>query len=229
MLNVFVYSSLFMSPPAMSPTMYGELLLSEPSYEERKTVENIINNCPKHPRETIDPYRVLALLRLEDNLGVPEDHKGLLPAVFCIESGLQDETENLQGDPVYDHHGNVKYWRALGPAQFHQDAAWPCMFRYPQYTVIDGIDWRGDTYFSAQCWVHRILNNLKNAEKKCGKERAWKVAEAAVSNIRRYNWRCETTKYYLSESKHWRLMKEWDLNSQNQMTKNSFIIFPILF
>lgn len=205
-----ILSSAILSNPV--PSLYGELLLEPPSIEERMAVNKIQNNCPKHPRETIDPFRILALLRIEEKTGVPSEHRGLLPAVFCIESGLQSDTEDLLGDPIAkknDDGDEFIHWRALGPAQFHTDNAYVCVSRHSRTTVYNGIDWRSDFYFSAQCWIHRIHNTLPRAQEKCGRMRAWMVAEAAIANVAKYKWRCESRDPQYSKSLHWRLLEKW--------------------
>lgn len=207
---ISIFSSAIIGAP--SPTIYGELLLEPASFEERILVEKIQNNCPKHSQNTIDPFRVLALLRIEERTGVPNKYRGILPAVFCIESGLQSDTEDLLGDPIVrsNQNGNeFTYWRALGPAQFHIDSAYVCVSRDERTTIHNGIDWRSDFYFSAQCWIHRINNAILTAEQKCGKDKAWQVAEAAISNIKKYQWRCSTRDPQYSKSSHWRLMEFW--------------------
>ena len=182
---------------------YGEIVLNEVTLGEREMVDYILDNCPNGSRKQIDPYDVLALIRLEEKLGVPKEVKGILPAVFCIESGLK-KADDLVGDNGL----------ALGPAQFHVAAFRTCVIsnwaRTNSSHIIDNKDWRRDFLFSARCWITNTMRVLKRIEKECpdldvyGK---WQVAEANVANWVRYkNYKCK------AKSKHFKLLEVWQQN-----------------
>lgn len=171
-------------PAALRMSAYAELVHEPATPEERARVEVVLDRCPRATREHIDPFDVLALVRLEAELGVPNDVRGLLPAVWCVESAFRP-AERLYGD-----HG-----LALGPAQFHEQLAKWCMGDYR----VHGKDWRGDFVFSARCWVAHVARNVDRARSLCGPAKAWQVAEAAVANPARYGWRCNAA------SAHWKL------------------------
>jgi len=167
---------------------YDDLVRDPASASERRRVDVVLDHCPGARRELIDPFEVLALVRLEDQLGVPPEAQGLLPAVWCIESAFRP-AEKLYGD-----HG-----QALGPAQFHAPLARLCMGDYR----VRGRDWRGDFVFSARCWIAMVVRNVARASERCGPARAWQVAEAAVANPARYGWRCHAA------SAHWQLAERF--------------------
>jgi len=187
MLALIVLSLSLGAPPAPSAA-YADLVRDPASPAESARVDAVLDHCPRARRELIDPFAVLALVRLEDQLGVPAEARGLLPAVWCIESAFRP-AERLYGD----------VGRALGPAQFHEPHAKTCMGDYR----VRGKDWRADFVFSARCWITLVNRNLAKAAERCGSAKAWQVAEAVVSNVVRYGWRCD------SRSSHWRLAERF--------------------
>jgi hypothetical protein len=181
-------------------TEYSELISEPPSEEERKMIDFIIESCPTANVSNVDPYDVLALLRLEDAMGLPDSVRYMIPSVFCTESSLQ-KASDLRGD-----HG-----RALGPAQFHLPAYTTCITTqwrgYKGSTKVNNVDWRTDYIFSARCWVKNILRVMPRIEKQCpdlSEYDKWKVAEANVANWVRYKrYKCE------AKSKHFDLLEAW--------------------
>lgn len=160
--------------PHPSPDEVWSLLEAPATEAERRMVETVMDGCPRAPRRMIDPWRVLALLRYEVVLGVPESARYLLPATACIESGLQP-SRSLFGDNG----------RALGPMQLHWPWAAFCMDRRTHRSPADWRavmlhgDFRGSLAFSARCWVAATERNLARAAP-CG-DAAYVVAEAIVS------------------------------------------------
>ena len=179
---------------------YGEIVSGEITDSERNRVQFVIDNCPHSSREKIDPYDVLALFRLEESFGISKEISGILPAVFCIESGLQ-KAENLIGDQG----------RALGPAQFHIAAYRTCVttsWRDPNVShLVNRKDWRSDFIFSARCWITNTIRVMKRIERECPNSTSyqkWQVAEANVSNWVRYKSHgCK------AKSKHFKLLEVW--------------------
>lgn len=184
----------------ISISTYGEVVSEEPSIDERYKVDFILDNCPGTTRNNIDAYDVLALLRLEERLNVPKEARGILPAVFCIESKLQ-KADNLFGDEG----------RALGPAQFHIAAFRTCVVsnwkNSKESHIINKYDWRRDFLFSARCWITNTMRVLTRIERECpdiSDYEKWVVAEANVSNWVRYRHHgCK------AKSKHFRLFEKW--------------------
>ncbi len=182
-------------------TRYGETILIQPSESERKDVSFIIDNCPDISRKDIDPYNVLALLRLEKEFNLPIELKGLLPAIFCVESKLQDGF-NLEGDQG----------RALGPAQLHLSPYRTCIktnwYKYHGSLRINNFDYRNDFIFSARCWITNTLRVMKRIKEECpnnSKYEKWRVAEANVANWVKYkNYGCK------ARSKHFELLEKWN-------------------
>ncbi len=160
--------------PHPTPDEVWALLEAPATEAERRMVETVMDGCPRAPRRMIDPWRVLALLRYEVMLGVPESARYLLPATACIESALQP-ARGLFGDAG----------RALGPMQLHWPWAAFCMDRRTHRSPADWRavmghgDFRGSLAFSARCWVAATERNLARAAP-CG-DAAYVVAEAIVS------------------------------------------------
>lgn len=167
----------------------AELVLELPSDAERAEVYAAIDRCDFRTRwDLVDPWMVLALLRLEHRLLIPEEHKGLLPAVWCIEASMR--TESRAGGPILGDYRDG-YPISQGPFQIQKWMARDC-----GGTPED----RHDLLWAARCWVTRIHRVVPKAERYCSK-RVWVVAEAMVSNPRKYRWDCRAT------SKHYSLLK----------------------
>lgn len=152
-------------------------LLQEPATDaERRDVEVVLDGCPRASRDHIDPWRVLALLRFEDVLGVPAESRLLLAGVACWESAFA---------PARDLYGDRG--KARGPFQLHWAWAAYCMdgktWRTPSEwrAVMAQGDFRGSLAFSARCWVAATNRALAKAEP-CGSA-AFVVAEAIVSRL----------------------------------------------
>ena len=71
-------------PSGPSPTMLGVLLEEPVTEHERQVVETQIDRCVRDVRTVADPWLVLGLYRFEEVLGVPEEARGILGAVWCI-------------------------------------------------------------------------------------------------------------------------------------------------
>jgi hypothetical protein len=158
------------------PDEVWSLLQEPPTMMERREVEVVMNGCPNAPRQKIDPWRVLAALRLEEALGVPSRQRLIYAATLCVESGFSPD-KNLYGD-----HG-----AARGPFQLHWPWAAYCMDGKTWRTskkewqdVMSLGDFRGSLAFSARCQLAAIKRVMPKAMK-CGEERAFEVAEAIVS------------------------------------------------
>lgn len=181
--------------PHPTPDEVWSLLEAPPTDQERRMVETVLNGCPRAPRESIDPWRVLALLRFEDALGVPASERMILAATVCQESAFQ---------PARDLYGDDG--RARGPMQLHWAWAAFCMDAKTMRTdgawraLVSHGDFRGGLAFSARCWVAAINRALPRAAP-CG-ERAFVVAEAIVS-------RAPHPLDCAARTSHARLAEEW--------------------
>lgn len=173
-------------------------LTEPPSYEERVMVDSLRDAC-RHDGAHVDPWGLLGLLRIEEGLGVPEHARGLLGAVWCVEAGMRTETRSggpIRGDwreGVAMAHGPMQLW----PVTLHACRA--------QEGAADSLE------FSARCWVARIVATLPKARRLCPDGDSWAVAEAAVSNVRKYQWRCD------ARSQHWQLMEAAQAAMQEEM------------
>ena len=156
-----------------------------PSFEERAIVEQLREACPGASPDA-DPFGLLRLIRLEEQLGVDRYRPGLLVATWCIEASLR--THGRDGAPLRgDYRQGVAM--ALGPFQL-----------WPQHRKACGLTDRDahDLEAAARCYAARVLRVLPRAASKCptAPER---TAEAAVANIAKYRWSCTAA------SKHWLL------------------------
>lgn len=173
------------------PTHLGVLLQDPPTHAERVLVSKSMSACESFrgvSKEGADPFLVLALVRLESDLGAPP---GLFAGTYCIEVSMRATSRT--GGP---HYGD---WRngvplASGPFQLHRG-------------VWDGVcggtpDAPHDLIWAATCYwanVTRVLETGKADH--CRPRDRLRVAEAAASNVRRYGFRCD------SASAHWRTMR----------------------
>lgn len=165
-------------------------LLQDPATElEERTVLAQIAACPRGGVDRVaDPFYVLALLRLESDLGVPEEASGILSAVWCIEAAMRLESydgSDIRGDP----RGLKKM--AHGPMQL-----WPRMRSLCGLTD-GGAD---DLFASATCYWQRVAVRQESTSQKC-KNNSWQVAEALVANTPKY-----ARNGCAAESAHWRVL-----------------------
>jgi len=165
------------------------LVIELPSPEERIAVDTAITRCAfRTPYELVDPWRVLALLRLEDILDVPPDHRGLLPAVWCIEASMR--TEAVGGGLIRGDYREGKGHLSHGPFQLSTSLRNAC-------NGAPGL--RHDLIAAARCWVANVYRVLPKAAATCPSS-SWVHAEALVSNPRSYRGQCRLA------SKHYRLI-----------------------
>lgn len=166
-------------------TEYAVLVAEPPSLEERLVVSALREACP-HDGPHVDPWAVLALVRLERVLGVDEWRPGLLAGVWCVEAGFRVETST--GERIL---GDYRDGRPMaeGPMQL-----WPVTRSWCGGTRAAP----HDLVWSARCWVARVEAVLAKARRKCPRH-PWRTAEAAVSNVRKYGWDCRRG------SRHWRV------------------------
>lgn len=171
-----------------------ELLDFPASSGEWRMVYDWIEGCVEKGRVSqrmVDPLDVLAVLRLEDHLGVPWEARGILASVWCMEASMMRSTRG--GRPIRgDFRNGVA--RAHGPAQL-----------WPWFRNWCGLGARGadDLYGALTCYWARVVDryHYRDAER-C--DNPWRVAEALAANGPRYlPMGCR------AESSHWREMMRW--------------------
>lgn len=151
--------------------------------EERLEIRRWRQACP-HDRPDAPVEALLGLVRLEKVLGVDSWRPGLLGAVWCIESAW-----SVKGRVWGDYRG--KYPMAHGPFQL-----WLSSRRWCGLTD----EGAHDLAASARCWVAQVEALLPKARRACPRARKhWMVAEAALSNVRKYQWDCRLS------SNHWKV------------------------
>lgn len=183
-------------PPEPTPPDHIGVLLQEPiSDEERSMVEAQISLCKRDVKNVADPFLVLAVLRLEDELDVPPEARGILGSVWCLEASMK--LEGREGGPVRgDYHGGVAM--AHGPAQL-----WPWHRNWCGLTD-GGAD---DLTASLTCYWQRVVERREKRAMGC--KNSWQVAEALAANGPRYkSWGCK------AKSSHWRELERWTEKSE---------------
>jgi len=161
-----------------------ELGADEITLDERRAIERQIDGCWRRPGRHADPWALLELLRLEDQLGVPDESRGILAAVWCVEGALRSDRV-LRGDP----RGGVA--QAHGPMQL-----------WPWHRAWCGLTKRGadDLVGAARCYWSRVVDRREARAIECSQ--SWRVGEALAANGPAYlPLGCE------AESSHWRTME----------------------
>jgi|GEM_PF-4875879 len=127
------------------PSLFATLVARHPSRDERVEVELQISRCKRNVSHHADPYRVLALLRYETVLGVPEDHRGLLGAAWCWENAMRSEP--VVGDNGASH------------GAFQMQAWFWHWCRLPMQDEV-----MGDLLISAACYWSRVEHYLDDGK-----------------------------------------------------------------
>jgi len=181
-------------PNPILPDLMGVLLEATPTEMERHFVDRALTACEnlRGPvRLVADPFQVLALARLEQDLGVPEMARGILVAAWCVET-------SMKARPGKGKHflGDFRDGVALasGSFQLHENV-WAITCNGTRNAP-------HDLLFAASCWWSQVLKTEEKARRVsgCAEDELLRVAEAAASNVRRYGWRCDST------SAHWQLL-----------------------
>ena len=157
-------------PP--TPTLFGLLVSDLPSDQERADVYNAVDRCwrfqsIKNPwekgkplQDPPDPWKLLALLRYEADLGVPPPARGILLAAWCWEASYRNAPR--AGDIGASH----------GPFQM-QDWMW---------AWCGHSTWTYDPLVAANCYWSRVDRYLGDG--RCPGN--WVRAEAMTANGKRY-------------------------------------------
>lgn len=169
-----------LDPPL--PSRLGVLLEAPISDAERIEVETQIERCARSVGKVADPWLVLALYRLESDLGVPPEALGILGATWCWESAMR--TSPRSGDVGRSH----------GAFQM-QDWLWEwCGARGPTMDVLD----------AATCYWSRVADRFESKGRRCPERARWRVSEALTANGPKYaSHGCK------AESLHWEELQRW--------------------
>lgn len=138
----------------------------------------------------MDPATWVDLAELEAAYDVPGHRRGILAAVWCVESRWAPP------EPVQVGDGGL----AVGPMQIHPPHVARCS---PGHHDADP---RTDLLWSARCWLTRVEQIMAKARYRCPGRQAWDVAEAMLSNPQLYAWKCD------ARSAHVRLLDQWRLS-----------------
>lgn len=186
---------------AEEPSQYDVLVYDPPTAEEYAAVEAAIANCGKRTSSAIaDPYKVLALIRLEPVLSIPKELRGIFNAIWCIEASMRSEAKH--GGPILGDGGT-----SFGPMQMKKGMVTACITRHGLKTD-DAAQAPHDLIWAATCWAARIHATYPKAVVQCP-DRPWPVAEAMISNYARYSIvKPNGSRAYdcTAASKHYRLL-----------------------
>lgn len=177
-------------PEGPAPDRTGVLLQDPPTDEERRMIEVQLDHCKRDIRGVADPFMMLAVLRYEEEIGVPDEARGILGAVWCIEASML--THGRDGRPIRgDWQGS--HANAHGPAQLW---AW---HRNWCGLAEGGAD---DIYTALGCYWKRVED--RRSHRAMGCIDTWRVGEALTANGIKYKPHgCK------AQSSHWKEMKKW--------------------
>lgn len=164
------------------PTMFGLLTYEAITDEERTQVYKQIKLCARYVHTSADPWRVLAIYRFEEDLGVPKHLRGFLGAIVCWETAFKPNPRV----------GDVG--RSFGPLQM---MGW--LWNWC------GGDPTDDVFDAARCYWSRVEYKRNELGKRC--KRPWVVAEALTANGPRYKH-----KGCAAESRHHEELARWKRN-----------------
>lgn len=177
------------------PTPLGLLLEGGPNEDEARMVETAIDGCRQTNRKVADPWLVLALLRIEQDMELPI---GILAATWCREASMR--TEMSKGGPIRgDWMGS--HSAASGPFQTHE---W-----FWRWCGADNRAQSDDIVWAARCYASRIIAMLPKASRLCHGDAAWAMSEAMTANAPRYNWGKGLRNPCSVKSEHWRILESW--------------------
>lgn len=181
-----------MCPVPETPGLdYREMLLAEhPTPDEVTLIATAIAKCKRQAWRVADPVAMLALLRHEVEMGVPDEARGITLATWCIEGALRSQASTggpLRGDP---RSGVAMAW---GPFQL-----WPWQREW--CGLSDGE--ADDLLVAASCYWRRVSERRSVRALECAE--SWRVGEALAANGPRYlPMGCG------AESGHWRELRRW--------------------
>jgi hypothetical protein len=169
-------------PVNLPPSQLGVLIAEPPTDLERAEVERQIDRCSRDVRAVADPWLVLALWRLEADLGVPEAARGILGATWCWEAAMREK-------PRAGDHG-----QSHGPYQMQAwHWAW-CGAAGPSDDLLE----------AATCYWARVDDRFRARTAGCPERVRWRVAEALAANGPRY-----LPLGCAAESRHWQELVRW--------------------
>ncbi len=173
------------SAPAASEPVAGALdfpIYDPPTEEERQLVEHAVYNCDTASPRYAKPFLKLELLRLEREMGIPGELRGVTLAAWCGEAAYQ--TEGIVGD-----RGN-----AIGILQLH-----------PHITSLCGsTDLRHDPIASARCWLWNLQRVYRKSRRRCRAKNAWKAAELWLSQGgQKSGYSCKRVSGHVARLERW--------------------------
>lgn len=168
------------------PDESGSVIYEEMTDTERMVVDRQITMCSRSVTRTADPWMVLALYRYEETLGVPEEARGILGAVWCWEGAMYTDSERLRGDWV---DGSPT---SFGPFQMQR---WMLARCDMDMAAAD------ELWPAASCYWRRVVELEQDG--KCPGN--WARAQAMTANGMKYKHHgCK------AQSLHWKELQRWN-------------------
>lgn len=132
--------------PASPPTPIGLLTADEPTLAERMRLEVQATSCTrlkgaKNPWKYADPYLLLGLMRLEEELNVPVEARGILAAAWCWEAGFRSSPRaGDEGMSFGPYQQQAWFWSWCGGKGYTYDIvdASTCYWSRVDYYLQDG-------------------------------------------------------------------------------------------
>lgn len=157
--------------------------------EDQELVETFVNECfPGAKKIDMTLYaNATRLLRVEEQVGVPDSVRGITLASACIESGYNP---NAEGDHRFSK--DKKTPMAIGILQM-----WPCF--ETAYKIN-----RRDIEQSATTWLTHVKKQLSSVRKNCGADNdsdAWRLALVHGIRAPKRGGRCN------ENTSHWRFFR----------------------
>lgn len=169
-----------------NPTILARLMSDAPTELERLQVATAIEKCRRKPRvDQVDVELMVALLRWEPEIGVPDRMRGILLSSWCWEASFQHK--GVRGD---FRNGKPT---SFGPFQMQ---LWFTSFCNMKPKDLD------DIFSAAECYWSKV-------EDAAGKTQCYdpiKWGQAMTANPRKYrHLGCKAA------SAHWREYKRWNM------------------
>lgn len=166
--------------------------------EDQELIETAVHVCYPEMKKVPEQYFINAakLLKVEAEMSVPDEMRGMTLAAACVESGFNDKAE---GDHRFSKDGKTPM--AIGILQM-----WPC---YEKAYKVD----RKDVESSAKGWLTHISRQLPSVRKRCNTKddkNLWRLAWVHGVRAPKAGGRCN------ENVSHWRLFTK----IKSKLTKN---------
>jgi len=178
-------------PPRAPLLDYDELLIDQDiTPAEFALLETALYECKRSVWRVADPIMMLALLRHESEMGVPDHARGIMLATWCIEGAMRMTAQS--GGAI---RGDIRDGQAMAHGPFQ---LWPWQRKW--CGLKDGE--ADDILLAASCYWERVSDRREARALNC--KDSWRVGEALGANGPRY-----LPLGCAAESAHWRELTRW--------------------